>query len=232
FPNLADGAYTLHFFATDCASTEELKFTAKGPGQGNWADFNSTVFMIDTVDPTVNPITLSAPNTSGNIFGVGTTVTATFSCSDNAGGSGILAPGGCVGTGGILSGGTFKTTAAQVGTLQTFTVTATDVAGNTTTSKVTYTVVGSSELAVLNLASLTVNTGSNLTYNIALLNLGPSVANNVTLTDVLPAGTTPVSASFGTVTCNASGCTDVKTLPNTCTVGSTVTCLIPSVPFL
>jgi uncharacterized repeat protein (TIGR01451 family) len=119
-----------------------------------------------------------------------------------------------------------------VGTPQNFTVTATDVAGNVFTFQVPYTVVGSSELAVLNLASLTVNTGSNLTYNIALLNLGPSVANNVTLTDVLPANTTPVSASFGTVSCNGAGCTDVKTLPNTCTLGSTVTCAIPSVPLL
>src|SRR5262249_38252801 len=114
-----------------------------------------------------------------------------------------------------------------------FTVTATDNAGNVATFQVPYTVVGSSELAVLNLASLTVNTGSNLTYNVALLNLWPTVANKVTLIDTLPNGEQFPSAQFGTVSCTAAGCTDVKTLPNTCSAsGSTVTCSIPSVPLL
>jgi len=52
---------------------------------------------------------------------------------------------------------------------------------------VTYQIVGSSELLLLNFARPTVNQGSNLTYSIAVVNLGPSVANNVIVTDTLPA---------------------------------------------
>jgi uncharacterized repeat protein (TIGR01451 family) len=85
---------------------------------------------------------------------------------------------------------------------------------------------------LLNIAKPTVNQGSNLTYSIAVLNLGPSVADNVVVTDTLPAGTSFVSAGYGIVSCTFGGCSDLSGPGTACTGGATVTCTIPSVGLL
>jgi uncharacterized repeat protein (TIGR01451 family) len=238
FNNLADGHYTLHYFATDCASTEELAFNPNSSPSVNWASFRTVAINVDTTKPTVGPITFTPPS-SGNIFAVGEPVKVTFSCADTL--SGVAS---CVGTSsapgsspiqGSPSGGTFTfSTLTATSGPQTFTVTAKDNAGNTLTSApVTYQVVGSSDLALLDIASFTVKTGKNLTYNVAVLNLGPSVADDVVVTDTLPANTSFVSAGFGTVTCTLSGCSDIAGSGTACSLsGNTVTCNIPTVGLL
>jgi uncharacterized repeat protein (TIGR01451 family) len=73
---------------------------------------------------------------------------------------------------------------------------------------------GPADLAVDNLALPLVRTGQSLTYFIEVTNLGPNVASQVTLTDVLPPGTTLASASW---------------VPESCTiVRGALSCSIPS----
>ena len=217
--NKPDGQYTLHYFATDCASTEELNFTVGTNPKVNWASFKTVTIKIDTTKPTITGPTLT-PATSGNIYKVGDVVTVNYSCADT--GSGVAT---CAGP--LPTGSHIDTSASQVG-VHTFTVNAVDLAGNTASQSVTYQIVGVADLALLNLASRTVDAGTTLTYNIIVLNLGPSVADNVVVTDTLPANTTFVSASIGTCTLLV-GCSP-PTSGTPCSLsGNVVTCSIPTV---
>jgi uncharacterized repeat protein (TIGR01451 family) len=221
----SDGTFNnVHYFATDCANTEELLFTPNTEPTVNWASYKTVPIKIDTVKPNIGAITFT-PSSTGNIFGVGQSVHVTFACSDDL--SGLAAP--CTGTGGVLSGGLLNTSASQVGT-QTFTVTAVDNAGNVQTSQVSYQIVGGADLVMLNLAPPTVKHGANLTYSIVLVNFGPAIADNVVVKETLPAGETFLSAGFGTVLCSAWGCTDLPAAGTPCAVsGNVVTCNIPTV---
>jgi hypothetical protein len=126
-----DGQYALHYFAQDCAGTEELQFTKSG---GSWStSFFTFPINVDTVKPVVQtgPTLSPAPTSSG--YKVGQKVTATYSCTDDR--SGVVICGTALYLVGRLNTGTITT---PINTLkagqQTFTVTAADAAGNTTTS--------------------------------------------------------------------------------------------------
>lgn len=127
----ADGQYLLHYFAQDCAGTEELQFTNNG---GSWStSFYTFPINVDTVAPVINtgPTLSPAPTSSG--YQVGQKVTATYSCTDDR--SGIVQCGTAFYLLGRLSTGkiTSPVNTSKTGQ-QTFTVTAVDAAGNTTTS--------------------------------------------------------------------------------------------------
>ena len=136
--SLRIGQYLLHYFAQDCAGTEELKFTKTG---GSWStSFYTFPINVDTVNPVVKtgPTLSPAPTSSG--YKVGQKVTATYSCTDDN--SGIVRCGSALYLVGRLNTGTITSlvNTLQVGQ-QTFSVTATDAAGNTITSApVSYTV--------------------------------------------------------------------------------------------
>jgi hypothetical protein len=120
-----DGQYLLHYFARDCAGTEELKFTNTA---GNWStSFYTFPINVDTVAPVIS----TGPTSSGYQFGQ--KVTATYSCTDDR--SGIVQCGTSFYLLGRLSTGTITSlvNTSKAGQ-QTFTVTAVDAAGNTTTS--------------------------------------------------------------------------------------------------
>ncbi len=126
-----DGQYALHYFAQDCAGTEELQFTKSG---GSWStSFYTFPINVDTVNPVVKtgPTLSPAPTSSG--YKVGQKVTATYSCADDR--SGIVRCGTALYLIGRLNTGTITSpiNTLQVGQ-QTFTVTATDAAGNSITS--------------------------------------------------------------------------------------------------
>src|SRR5262249_52174760 len=57
----SDGLYALHYFAQDCAGTEELKFN--GFGNGGWTtSFYTKPINVDTVSPMiVGGLSLSSP---------------------------------------------------------------------------------------------------------------------------------------------------------------------------
>ena len=74
--------------------------------------------------------------------------------------------------------------------------------------------VAMSDVSVVKTASdLTFTPGQEITYTIDVTNAGPDTAPSVTVTDILPAGTTFVSATSGGATCNGT---------------TTVTCDVPS----
>jgi hypothetical protein len=117
---------------------EELVFNPSN-GANNWAMFKTMPFNVDLTAPKVTGLSLS--NTSplpGNL------VTATYNCSDpisNAVASGLSSCGTYAGLGGVLSAGpltsTFTVPAGANGP-QIYSVTAKDVAGNSSTATVNY----------------------------------------------------------------------------------------------
>jgi hypothetical protein len=85
-----EGRYILHFFATDCAATEELKFRVNSNPTANWASFKTVKLNIDLHAPTIT-VTNKVVNTNSH----GGTVKLTFNCSDpvladSTAGSGVV----------------------------------------------------------------------------------------------------------------------------------------------
>ena len=137
-PSMPDGQYLLHYYAQDCAGTQELQFT-QAPNTGSWStNFYTYPINIDTTAPVVNglALTTSAP------YKVGSTVYATYSCTDATSGSGVVLCGTSVyGPQTTYNTGTLKAKVytGSAGT-QSFTVYAIDGAGNISSQKITYTV--------------------------------------------------------------------------------------------
>jgi uncharacterized repeat protein (TIGR01451 family) len=164
---------------------------------------------------------------------LGQQVTATFSCGDdNSGlaacGANVFAPAGTP-LKGPLSVGPSQVSfnAPSVTGPQTYSVTATDIAGNSFVASVNYTVVDQpADLAILAVAKSTVKAGNNLTFGMGAINIGPNAASNVTITNTIPAGTTFVSAFFAKVSCSVSGC-NIPSTGTACSpglVGNQVVC--------
>ena len=231
----ADGNYVLHYYAQDCAGTQELQFLQVG---GSWSTaFYTYPINVDTVNPVVaTGPTLSPPpstnNGVANSYLVGQAVTATYSCTDTASpivNSGVVKcgtatfPVGTLNTGNV-SGPVNTSTAGS----QTFTVNAVDAAGNTaTTASVTYQVVAPppANLSILKVAPLTVKHGAQLIYGITAVNLGKQAASVVMISDPLPSGVTFVKAAAQQASCTKGQCV--------CTfAGNTVTCSVPTLTLL
>jgi uncharacterized repeat protein (TIGR01451 family) len=227
--NLGDGVHTLGFFSTDCAGTEELQFSktfAPGPDWGT--SFLTVPIKVDTIAPTINGPTFNPP---GGTYLVGQSVAVTYSCSDF--GSGVNT---CSGP--VASGANIDT--SHVVTNQPFTVTATDIAGNSSNATLKYTVVNSPAdlaLAAGSLPPSTVKSGTYITYGVIATNFGPSSAQGVSITDSLPRGTT-FSSGFILNGFNLANCTASAGVV-TCPVGNLnkggvvlafITLKVPSTP--
>jgi hypothetical protein len=147
FPNegqsapLPDGQYLLHYFAQDCAGTQELQFTLNNINNvPTWStNFYTVPLNIDTTPPKVNGLTIT---TAGAPYKIGQTLTATFNCSDLNTGAGVVLCGVNV------YAPQTKYTTTDIGTLKLnftanstgkFTVYVADGAGNTNSATVTYT---------------------------------------------------------------------------------------------
>jgi hypothetical protein len=137
-----DGKYLLHYFATDCAGTEELYFLQDKTGSWETTFYTAQVF-VDTVNPHVDEFpTLSPPMPTGG-YNQNQTVTVKYQCADDFSGVAtcgtrtyakpIIHPAGVTDTIDTSKPGTF-----------TYTVKTTDAAGNVGhPHSVTYKVVGS-----------------------------------------------------------------------------------------
>lgn len=136
----ADGTYLLHYYAQDCAGTQELRFAQDATG--SWTtNFYTYPINIDTVDPSAI-VALSAPPP----YYQDQIVTATYSCSDqnpNSGQptSGVVTCGNQTYSSGVASTGNLtspvNTSAAGP---QSFTVNVADAAGNTSSAAASYSV--------------------------------------------------------------------------------------------
>jgi hypothetical protein len=136
-PTLADGQYVLHYYAQDCAGTQELLFT-QDPSQSWSTNFYTREINVDTTPPVISAITLSP---TGN-YKVGATATASYSCSDASTGAGVVLCGlNVYGTESTYTTPTLKTklNTSSTGT-KTFIVYAVDGAGNKTSKSINYTV--------------------------------------------------------------------------------------------
>lgn len=228
-----DGQYLIHYFARDCASTEELKFTQDATG--SWStSFYTVPVNVDTQAPVVATGPLLSPPPSTN-YGVANSyylnqpgVTAKYSCTDSL--SGVVTCGTATFPPGTLNTGTISTSLDTSSTGgKTFTVQVKDAAGNVGTPvSVSYQVVAppSVDLSITKLAPSTVTRNSTFAYNISALNLGKNAAPNVVVTDPLPSGVTFVGAKAQLFTCGWKGC---GYTPSTCTYsGNAVTCSLVS----
>ena len=131
--NLADGSYLVHYFAQDCAGTQELKFLEDQTG--TWStNFYTYTLNVDTVAPEVASGPTLSP--SGPYY-PGQVGTATYSCTDDR--SGVVKCGNQAFPAGTLNTGTITTPFVVTGTgQQTFTVTAVDAAGNQSSHSAAY----------------------------------------------------------------------------------------------
>jgi uncharacterized repeat protein (TIGR01451 family) len=235
----ADGNYVLHYYAQDCAGTQELKFQQSG---GSWStSFYTFPINVDTVDPVVatGPTLSPAPSTNNgvaNSYLVGQAVTATYSCTDKASpivNSGVVKCGTATFPAGTLNSGNVSSpvNTAMAGP-QTFTVNAVDAAGNAATPvSVKYQVVAAPpvNLSILKVAPATVKHNAQLIYGITAVNLGAQAASAVKITDPLPSGVTFVKASAQQLVCTKGKCSNDAS----CTFASnTVSCSVPSLTLL
>jgi len=146
----ADGIHTVHFFAVDNAGNPETE--------------QAVTIKIDTTPP---DITIASPTNGTNYF-INQNVLAGYSASDSLSGVAVL-------TGTVLGGSAIATTPFG---LHSFTVTATDVAGNTASTSFSYTVVFPGNIDPTNL-------GSHFAWgeNVGWINFKPSHGPGVTVTN-------------------------------------------------
>ena len=96
----------------------------------------------------------------------------------------------------------------------------------TNTVTVVTPVATSADLTLTKVASSTSGTqGQTISYTVTLVNLGPSVASNVTLTDILSAGLSLISASGNNGTASIAGAS-VGATTASLQVGATLTLVV------
>src|SRR5271166_3431351 len=230
-----DGMYLLHYFAQDCASTRELKFTQDG--SGNWStNFYTVPINVDTTAPVVATGPTLSPLPSTN-YGVANSyvlnqvgVKANYSCTDTL--SGVVKcgtstfPPGTLNTGNIMAPVDTSSTG-----MKTYTVNATDAAGNVATPvSVSYQAVTPQpvDLALIKLAPGAVRHNDVLTYSLASANFGGYAATDVVVSDPLPAGVKYVGASAQLFSCGPKGCSYTSQGTHCSYARNTVTCTLTS----
>jgi uncharacterized repeat protein (TIGR01451 family) len=215
--------------------TDPLKSPTGGSGKGGSSGTGSCwvlTYLTPGEAPSVNVV---AP-ANGGTYQQGHTTSANYTCTTVNNGnaatgpyltqascSAIDSPGGVV-----AQGGQFDTTTLG---LHTFTATVVDSALNTVSQTVTYTVVGSTDVAILKVALPRVRSGSKLTYLIGVGDLGNANAVNVSVKDPLPSGTTFLNASGTNVACSiVKGKLNCTTTPVPCAfAGGTVSCNVGTI---
>jgi Bacterial Ig-like domain (group 3) len=165
---LSDGNYLVHYFAQDCAGTEELKFSQDAGGSWSTSYYTYPI-NVDTIAPVVasGPVLSPATGSSGS-YHVGDAVTATYSCTDER--SGIVRCGASTFSPAVLNTGTIN---SLVDTLtpgsKTYTVTAVDAAGNQSSASANYVVTAYDAAIRITLSQTTVTypLGTNVVITVA-----------------------------------------------------------------
>jgi hypothetical protein len=201
---------------------------------GNCVSVAAGPFKIDLQPPTITGPTLSS---AGPYYLNGPPVTVTYACSDGSG-SGVAS---CIGTETLPGGGTINTSSGGTISMSTagnytFTVTATDNAGNRSTSSVSFSVSAApaADLAIVELpVTDSIERGKTGHYYAGVINLSSPTANNVVITSIF---TVPnnvlngsLSGSYALVSCSLLGCSTPSSGSScsvTTTVGSSTTVAI------
>jgi hypothetical protein len=135
---LSDGKYLVHYYAQDCAGTQELLFTM-APGTTIWAtSFYTRPLNVDTKAPAIVGLVVPSPGS----FKKNSTVYATYSCTDDPSGAGVVLCGSTTySSESTYSTGTVKTklNTSSIGS-KSLVIPATDGAGNSSSATITYTV--------------------------------------------------------------------------------------------
>ena len=164
--SLQDGNYLLHYYAQDCAGTEELRFIQDA--SGSWStNFYTFPINVDTIAPEV----ASGPTLSpAGPYYQGQVVTATYSCTDER--SGVVRCGNQVFAAGTLATGTVSETVPTSSSgAESFTVVALDAAGNQSSQSVNYQVnVDSHILLTVSSSTITYPLGTNTVVQISSTN--------------------------------------------------------------
>lgn len=243
----ADGTYLLEYGASDNVGIDE-RYIFLAPASNSTcpvpggtipvADSGAKCYVttpfqiqlnIDSTPPTIPSLTFSA----NSPYTVGQNVTAYATCADNL--SGVAS---CQGASDANTPTNISSTqgVALVTTLgnHTFTVTATDLAGNATSQTVIYTVAPIADVALFEQPG-TATHGTTFHAIFWALDLSTNAASNVTINATLnlPSGVLggTVSGAAGLVSCTLAGCNTLTT-GTTCTVTSntTVSCSIGTLP--
>jgi hypothetical protein len=167
---LADGSYLLHYFAQDCAGTEELKFSQDGGGSWSTSYYTYPI-NVDTVIPVVasGPVLTPATGSSGS-YAVGQAVTATYSCTDER--SGVVRCGASTFSAGsrVLNTGTINSSVdTSTPGSKTYNVTVVDAAGNQSSASANYVVTAYDAAIRITLSQTTVTypLGTNVVITVA-----------------------------------------------------------------
>ncbi len=167
---LADGNYLLHYFARDCAGTEELKFSQDGSGSWSTSYYTYPV-NVDTVAPVVasGPVLSPAPGVSGS-YAVDYPVMATYSCTDERSGvvrcgTSTFSPGSAVRDTGTITSPVDTSTPGS----KTYTVAVIDAAGNQSSASANYVVTAYDAAIKITLSQSTVTypLGTNVVISVA-----------------------------------------------------------------
>jgi hypothetical protein len=266
-PTLSDGQYYLQFGASDNVGINERSIQvvpASGPAPGTCpvpSDAGGgtvsgapqgtcyvtlpfeTELNVDGTAPTIASAGFSPAGSPAGTFSVGQTVYPIYTCSDNL--SGLQACGGIPVVCPLVVGPSTLTSTAAINTTapgpHSYTVTATDCAGNVSAAAtVSYVVAPSVDLQIKTLPFLTLSTGIPgflpVTYGAAITDLGSSAATDVTVTTTfsnIPSGVVlgNASATISTVTCSNSPCTlkGITISTSQCSVSwPKITCSVPT----
>lgn len=166
---LSDGNYLVHYFAQDCAGTEELKFSQDSGGSWSTAYYTYPI-NVDTIAPVVatGPVLSPAAGSSGS-YTVGQVVTATYSCTDER--SGVVRCGSKTFSGTVLDTGAISSPVdTSTPGSKTYTVTVVDAAGNQSSASVPYVVTSGFDAAIkisLSATTVTYPLGTNVTISVA-----------------------------------------------------------------
>ncbi len=229
--SLLDGQYLLQYGAVDNVGIKEqnvqlfpLGSTNTCPNPDNVVPapmppcYSTSLFQaqinVDSTAPLAPSITLIPP---GGYYAQGSTLNATIMCTDplsNGVASGIATCGPNSGYGGLnpvtVTGVSLPTSTLG---LNTYTAAAVDAAGNSSSTTITYYVVGPDDLAIGMFGNLLVKSGTNMTYHIFVVNGGPYAGNLVNVTDTIPAGTSFKSSGYA-----IDSCTFTKGQPPQCSI--------------
>jgi uncharacterized repeat protein (TIGR01451 family) len=236
---VADGQYLLHYFAQDCAGTEELKFSSVG--KGGWStSFFTVPINVDTVIPVVSsgPVLSPLPTTihgKPNSYVKNQHVSAAYSCTDDAAGVATCGTSSWSGPGTLNTGVISSPVDTSTVGAKTYTVQTTDAAGNVGTPvTVKYNVENAqADMVILQLAPDNVKTGTQLKYELVALNLGPDEAKDIVIKDVLPAGTSFVSAGLEDINCVFFSVCNAPPPPGSCSFSAgTLTCNVTNLKAL